>query len=125
MTHDELLNSNMEMAGVIRALRANAREDAATIERLTKERDEAREAATEQFIAAGKAANERDEAREALTEETKFHNRTHAELVQVQCTLMDVRAAMRDLWQFADQYLPEIPEDKAERWDKAMLEAAK
>jgi len=33
---------------------------------LRRERDEAREAATEQFIAGGKAIRERDEAREAL-----------------------------------------------------------
>ena len=33
---------------------------------LRRERDEAREAATEQFIAGGKASRERDEAREAL-----------------------------------------------------------
>lgn len=36
--------------------------------KLERERDEAREAATEQFIAAGKAARERDEAREALSQ---------------------------------------------------------
>lgn len=44
MTNDELLTKNMELAGVIRSLRANAREDAERIERLERERDEAREA---------------------------------------------------------------------------------
>jgi uncharacterized coiled-coil DUF342 family protein len=43
MTNDELLTKNMELAGVIRSLRANAREDAERIERLKRERDEARE----------------------------------------------------------------------------------
>lgn len=43
MTADELLNRNMEQAGVIRALRKNAREDAKTIEQITRERDDARE----------------------------------------------------------------------------------
>jgi hypothetical protein len=42
MTNDELLTKNMELAGVIRSLRANAREDAERIERLKRERDEAR-----------------------------------------------------------------------------------
>lgn len=38
---------------------------------------------------AAKAELERDDAREALDEETKFHHRTHAELVQTQCQLQD------------------------------------
>lgn len=42
---EDLLVKNMEYAAVIRSLRANAREDAQSIERLIKERDEAREAA--------------------------------------------------------------------------------
>jgi uncharacterized coiled-coil DUF342 family protein len=33
---------------------------------------------------------ERDEAREELDEEMKFHHRTHAELVQTQCKLLDM-----------------------------------
>jgi hypothetical protein len=37
---------------------------------------------------------ERDEAREALEEEKKFHHRTHAELIQTQCSLMDVTQAI-------------------------------
>lgn len=39
---------------------------------------------------ARKLERERDEAREALDEETKFHHRTHRELVLTQCKLMDV-----------------------------------
>jgi hypothetical protein len=37
---------------------------------------------------------ERDEARMALEEETKFHHRTHAELIQTQCRLTDVTQAI-------------------------------
>ena len=33
---------------------------------------------------------ERDEARENLNEEMKFHHRTHSELVQTQCKLLDM-----------------------------------
>jgi len=33
---------------------------------------------------------ERDEAREGLEEETKFHHRTHLELVETQCKLLDL-----------------------------------
>lgn len=33
---------------------------------------------------------ERDEAREDLEEETKFHHRTHIELIQTQCKLLDM-----------------------------------
>jgi hypothetical protein len=33
---------------------------------------------------------ERDEARENLDEEMKFHHRTHAELIQTQCKLLDM-----------------------------------
>lgn len=40
---EDLLVKNMEYAAVIRSLRANAREDAAMIDRLQRERDEARE----------------------------------------------------------------------------------
>jgi len=36
------------------------------------------------------AIKERDEARENLDEEMKFHHRTHAELVQTQCKLLDM-----------------------------------
>lgn len=45
---------------------------------------------------ARKLERERDEAREALEEETKFHHRTHSELVQTQCKLMDAMQAIID-----------------------------
>lgn len=37
---------------------------------------------------------ERDEARGDLEEEKKFHHRTHAELIQTQCKLLDVKQAI-------------------------------
>ena len=43
---------------------------------------------------ARKLERERDEAREEMAEEKKFHNRTHSELVQTQCKLMDVTQAI-------------------------------
>jgi hypothetical protein len=36
------------------------------------------------------ALRERDEARKHLEEETKFHHRTHIELIQTQCKLLDM-----------------------------------
>ena len=63
-------------------------------QQLERERDEAREKyateATEHMLAVNKLANERDEARENLDEEMKFHHRTHSELVQTQCKLLDM-----------------------------------
>ena len=40
---------------------------------------------------ARKLERERDEARENLDQEMKFHHRTHAELVQTQCKLLDIK----------------------------------
>ena len=37
-----------------------------------------------------RALKERDETRENLDQEMKFHHRTHAELVQTQCKLLDM-----------------------------------
>ncbi len=39
---------------------------------------------------ARKLERERDEAREKLEEEMKWHNRTHQELVEAQCKLLDI-----------------------------------
>ena len=36
------------------------------------------------------ALKERDDAREALEEERKFHHRTHKELIETQCKLLDM-----------------------------------
>lgn len=97
MTNDELLTKNMELAGVIRSLRANAREDAERIERLKRERDEARE-----FLASEKITRdhvikrgiemqkERDEARAErdilkldAQREAEHHDRMVGELERV------------------------------------------
>ncbi len=40
---------------------------------------------------------ERDEAIENLKAEMKWHHRTHAELVQIQCKLLDTERARDDL----------------------------
>jgi len=70
-------------------------------EKLERERDEAREdlefrrglyKVQDQLF--NKARSERDEALEDLEEEKKFHHRTHAELIQTQCRLMDVTQAI-------------------------------
>jgi hypothetical protein len=37
-----------------------------------------------------RAERERDEAREKLDEEMKWHHRTHKELVEAQCKLLDI-----------------------------------
>ena len=73
--------------------------------RLERERDEAREKINRQANrirylegatnhACGTplsvALRERDEARKHLEEETKFHHRTHIELIQTQCKLLDM-----------------------------------
>ena len=62
--------------------------------KLERERDKAREDATNYYAKIGELEQERDEARENLDEETKLHHRTHSELVQTQCQLMDVRKAI-------------------------------
>jgi hypothetical protein len=49
---------------------------------------------------ARKLERERDEAREELDEEKKFHHRTHAELIQTQCKLLDNQ---NDVMQLADR----------------------
>lgn len=43
-----------------------------------------------------RVARERDEAREALEEETRFHNRTHKQLSKTKCKLMDAMQAIID-----------------------------
>jgi chromosome segregation ATPase len=46
---------------------------------------------------ARKLERERDEAIENLKEEMKWHHRTHAELVQIQCKLLDTERERDDL----------------------------
>ena len=42
------------------------------------------------LLAAMRVKEERDEARENLDEEMKFHHRTHSELIETQCKLLDM-----------------------------------
>jgi hypothetical protein len=65
--------------------------------KLERERDEARINAerSKAYKRVLKVTNqnlkrERDEAREELENEMKFHHRTHAELVETQCKLLDM-----------------------------------
>lgn len=55
-----------------------------------RERDEAREKAERYRIEANAMMMQRDEARENLNEEMRFHHRTHSELIQTQCKLLDM-----------------------------------
>lgn len=72
---------------------------------LERERDEARERIEKQKLEINRlngatnhaggtplkiALRKRDEAREALEEERKWHHRTHKELIEAQCKLLDI-----------------------------------
>jgi predicted GIY-YIG superfamily endonuclease len=62
--------------------------------KLKYERDKIQEKfnnlATEHMLVVNKLAGERDEAREKLENEIKWHHRTHKELVEAQCKLLDI-----------------------------------
>ena len=62
--------------------------------RLEKKLDDAREKyateATDHMLNVNKLCGDCDKAREDLEEETKFHHRTHIELIQTQCKLLDM-----------------------------------
>ena len=58
--------------------------------RLEKERDEALSQIVQAECRAERFCQERDDAREDLEEETKFHHRTHIELIQTQFKLLDM-----------------------------------
>jgi hypothetical protein len=71
------------------------------LQRLERERDEAirqRDETNESSVFSCnfyyeeklKAERERDEAREELKNEMKWHHRTHKELVEAQCKLLDI-----------------------------------
>jgi hypothetical protein len=51
---------------------------------------------------------ERDEAREDLEEETKFHHRTHIELIQTQCKLLDMEMQRDEARKKVEQQRKEI-----------------
>jgi hypothetical protein len=63
---------------------------------------------------------ERDEAREAFVIATD-------QMVQAQCKTREAlrerdeaREALRELWQTADAYIPQIDEEQTTKWHKAM-----
>ena len=55
-----------------------------------RERDEAREKAERYRLEANAIMMQRDEARENMDQEMKFHHRTHSELIETQCKLLDM-----------------------------------
>ena len=63
---------------------------------------------------ARKLERERDEAREELDEEKKFHHRTHAELIQTQCKLLDMQMG-RDEAQYESEQQSRLLGISAER----------
>jgi len=84
------------------ALKAFAESTANLAKSLKAERDEAREQynnlATEHMLAINKICGERDKTE--LDEEMKFHHRTHSELVNANCKLLD---SQNDAKQLADR----------------------
>jgi hypothetical protein len=90
-----------DLRGEVVALKAFAESTANLAKTLKQERDEAREKhateATEHMLAVNKICGERDEARTGWDEEMKFHHRTHSELVQTQCKLLDNQNDARQL----------------------------
>ena len=67
---------------------------AAMCGRYKQERDEIKEkyrfAVIHWQIGSAKMERERDEAREKLENEMKWHHRTHQELIEAQCKLLDI-----------------------------------
>ena len=68
-----------------------------TCRRLERERNEVNEELSKKYVEFDKLFHEaeqirieRDEAREKLDEEMKWHHRTHQELVEAQCKLLDI-----------------------------------
>ena len=84
------------------ALKAFAESTANLAKSLKAERDEAREQynnlATEHMLAINKICGERDKTE--LDEEMKFHHRTHSELVNANCKMLD---SQNDAKQLADR----------------------
>jgi hypothetical protein len=88
--------------------------------RYKQERDEAREMQTELGMwrdgnilhevhrnELQKAERERDEAREKLDEEMKWHHRTHTELVQTQCKILDMQMGRDEIQEKYDNLATE------------------
>jgi chromosome segregation ATPase len=81
--------------GTLSDLRKQRDEWSAMCGRYKQERDEVKEkyrwAVIHWQIGAAKMERERDDAREKLENEMKWHHRTHTELVQTQCKLLDMQ----------------------------------
>ena len=60
------------------------------VEKLIRERDEARKETEYYKERYEQLKDERDEAREELKNEMKWHHQTHKELVEAQCKLLDI-----------------------------------
>jgi hypothetical protein len=56
---------------------------------------------------ARKLERERDEAREKLDEEMKWHHRTHTELVQTQCKILDMQMGRDEIQEKYDKLATE------------------
>jgi hypothetical protein len=76
-----------QLADRLTALELNSTSELA---RLEQERDEALSQIAQAECRAERFCQERDDAREDLEEETKFHHRTHIELIQTQFKLLDM-----------------------------------
>ena len=91
-----------DLRGEVMALKALAESTANLAKSLKAERDEAREQynnlATEHMLAINKICGERDKTE--LDEEMKFHHRTHSELVNANCKMLD---SQNDAKQLADR----------------------
>jgi len=91
-----------DLRGEVVALKALAESTANLAKSLKAERDEAREQynnlATEHMLAINKICGERDKTE--LDEEMKFHHRTHSELVNANCKMLD---SQNDAKQLADR----------------------
>jgi hypothetical protein len=88
-----------DLRGEVVALKAFAESTANLAKSLKAERDEAREQynnlATEHMLAINKICGERDKTE--LDEEMKFHHRTHSELVNANCMILDNQNDARQL----------------------------
>jgi len=66
----------------------------------------------ESFVAfARRLERERNELRDAFADESRFHNRTHGELVTTQCALTDARAALKRITECDMRWSKKIARD--------------
>ena len=74
---------------------------------------------TELVLENQKLKQELDEARENLDQEMKFHHRTHSELIQTQCKLLDIEMKC-DAWQEIAEHLHHLVQHPAYGVDQAI-----